>query len=660
MPSTTNTHSLKALKLTASDTPGSVVSITKNCDFNVNAFDTISFWCDVENAYRIDSIKLELGTDSSFSRSAHFTFAISDEQVNGPQALAQTLKYFSKAGGFISTDVVTALRITLTSTAGGGSVVLDSLHYARKTTPQIVISFDDGWISQYTEAFPYLQSRGIPGTIYTIDQYVGDPSYISLAQAQEMYAAGWDIANHGNLAWGMNRNHADGSETSVALNQTPTSAFNLNGDAAENGEIVLTEPRLVVLIISTSEQGKYVTITGENSGQVVSEDVWLGRGQRPVSTQTFDRITSMTISAPASGPIKATLAFTYSEAFDFINGTKNWLIQNNMPRGADFMAYPNGERNVLSDQAMIDAGIKLGRLITGQNVPVSFGLYSPYKINAKSPANTASAGDMLTDLNAAIELGVTVHLTFHRLVQTETNEIDLTITKFQEVIDWLKRKVDEGEVEALTVSDWYSRLPAKPGPEAIAIPASAAIYQKLRHTENLADTLVWDRAGATVAIENLEPATGIDGRVFAITDPGSGFNNLSQTVSISGNTGIWTLSVYMRKDTNQSRFPEMSVNFYGGVARQYRVQINTQTGSPTTRALGNLDDITVTDHDAEWWRVSISGQAGSDNTVVNAAIFPALTDTEGVAVSGTSGSVNLCGVMLQEDSVLASYQKRAT
>lgn len=73
---------------------------------------------------------------------------------------------------------------------------IDSMYYGLEQDGRLMISFDDAYTSVYTEAFAYMQPRGIKGIIYTIPVKIDTPGYMTSAQLTELYAAGWDIANH--------------------------------------------------------------------------------------------------------------------------------------------------------------------------------------------------------------------------------------------------------------------------------------------------------------------------------------------------------------------------------------------------------------------------------------------------------------------------------
>jgi peptidoglycan/xylan/chitin deacetylase (PgdA/CDA1 family) len=72
-------------------------------------------------------------------------------------------------------------------------------HLNRKSplpTKPIVISFDDGWVEQYTVAFPILRKRNFIGTFFVYTNPVGRNHYLSWEQLKEMTLTGMDIQAH--------------------------------------------------------------------------------------------------------------------------------------------------------------------------------------------------------------------------------------------------------------------------------------------------------------------------------------------------------------------------------------------------------------------------------------------------------------------------------
>lgn len=66
------------------------------------------------------------------------------------------------------------------------------------TYPPAAVLFDFDNVSDtvYDYAYPILAAAGFKGTAYATSGNVGAAGYISLAEYQELYAAGWDVANH--------------------------------------------------------------------------------------------------------------------------------------------------------------------------------------------------------------------------------------------------------------------------------------------------------------------------------------------------------------------------------------------------------------------------------------------------------------------------------
>lgn len=70
----------------------------------------------------------------------------------------------------------------------------DRLEAGGTRRPAVVLSFDDGGASVYTQAYQIMKQRKLVGTAYMIGNSLTDA--ISLAQLQEMEHGGWAIANH--------------------------------------------------------------------------------------------------------------------------------------------------------------------------------------------------------------------------------------------------------------------------------------------------------------------------------------------------------------------------------------------------------------------------------------------------------------------------------
>lgn len=67
----------------------------------------------------------------------------------------------------------------------------------------VLLTFDDGYRDNYTNAFPLLKERGMTATFFIVTDFIdaGLPDYLSWDMVREMHAGGMSIQSHG-------RNHA--------------------------------------------------------------------------------------------------------------------------------------------------------------------------------------------------------------------------------------------------------------------------------------------------------------------------------------------------------------------------------------------------------------------------------------------------------------------
>ena len=60
----------------------------------------------------------------------------------------------------------------------------------------VVLTFDDGYLDNYTSALPLLRARGFTATFFLITDFVGHGEYMSWENARELRQAGMDVGSH--------------------------------------------------------------------------------------------------------------------------------------------------------------------------------------------------------------------------------------------------------------------------------------------------------------------------------------------------------------------------------------------------------------------------------------------------------------------------------
>jgi len=60
----------------------------------------------------------------------------------------------------------------------------------------LMLTFDDGYLDTYTEAFPVLQRHRLPATLFMVTDWVEKPGFVTWRQLREMARSGWTIGSH--------------------------------------------------------------------------------------------------------------------------------------------------------------------------------------------------------------------------------------------------------------------------------------------------------------------------------------------------------------------------------------------------------------------------------------------------------------------------------
>ena len=70
------------------------------------------------------------------------------------------------------------------------------LEAGRQFWRPVAITFDDGGLDTYTEAFPVLQRYRLPAAVFVVTDWVDRPGFLRWGHLREMATAGWTIGSH--------------------------------------------------------------------------------------------------------------------------------------------------------------------------------------------------------------------------------------------------------------------------------------------------------------------------------------------------------------------------------------------------------------------------------------------------------------------------------
>lgn len=94
-------------------------------------------------------------------------------------------------------SAVTEIRIVLWVGDQSNELWVDELHFVpRPNTGKVMIQFDDGYETDYTEAFPILERYGFPAVTFVNPGRIGNEAFLDVGQCERLQDAGWTVANH--------------------------------------------------------------------------------------------------------------------------------------------------------------------------------------------------------------------------------------------------------------------------------------------------------------------------------------------------------------------------------------------------------------------------------------------------------------------------------
>jgi len=194
-------------------TVGGSSDVTWNIDWAINTtltgINTISIpvYADLVGATNGDvygsgwNVTCYLATDATYAnRWQYQPVSVLPNYMSSGWNLPTILFFNPSATTEISTlgSTFTRFRLQLRAKLGTtGALYFGTVRANQQQRTKVCFGYEDVDDSQYTIAWPYLQARGIRGSQHVVSDFVQNSAgVLTVAQLNEMYAAGWSFHNH--------------------------------------------------------------------------------------------------------------------------------------------------------------------------------------------------------------------------------------------------------------------------------------------------------------------------------------------------------------------------------------------------------------------------------------------------------------------------------
>lgn len=185
----------QSIKMTTPSGSHSTIRKTISAQMNSGG-DLIDLWIYQHTAANtFNGVSLSFSSTANFSKEAKLVRGL--WMRPGWNRLSFRRSEFALTGGESWDNLMILIQIRVdpaSATVWSGS--FDSMYWGVDRKAKAIITFDDGWEASYTNALPILESFGFKCTSYVITSSIDAAGYMSLAQLQDAYSRGVDVANH--------------------------------------------------------------------------------------------------------------------------------------------------------------------------------------------------------------------------------------------------------------------------------------------------------------------------------------------------------------------------------------------------------------------------------------------------------------------------------
>jgi peptidoglycan/xylan/chitin deacetylase (PgdA/CDA1 family) len=185
----------QGLKLISAN--GNLPYADKTINMNFSATNNFAIWVYVDNASNLNLVDMYITSTGNFSK--YFVDSEYRGVKTGWNRLVFNKNHFTNNFGENWNNVMNRIRLRIFPITGSNvNVTFDDLRYDMTgQRAKLMIEFDDGQLSTYTDAYPILNANNQRGVSYVVTSYAGnDPNYMNLTNLKVLQSAGWDISSH--------------------------------------------------------------------------------------------------------------------------------------------------------------------------------------------------------------------------------------------------------------------------------------------------------------------------------------------------------------------------------------------------------------------------------------------------------------------------------
>ncbi len=132
--------------------------------------------------------------------------------ILAPILLYHHIRDIEKPGRYDISPAVFETQMQYLKEWGYTSITIETLVNALKYSdplPEkpVMITFDDGALDVYQNAFPIMQKLGFVGTFYIVSNRLKSVDFVHVPEIREMISAGWEIGSHSHSHIDLTQNH---------------------------------------------------------------------------------------------------------------------------------------------------------------------------------------------------------------------------------------------------------------------------------------------------------------------------------------------------------------------------------------------------------------------------------------------------------------------